>query len=104
MDASLRLVWALPLVLLTGTVLVLLLKYVMKPLRSSAAVAQRLRLRESLSVSEQTRVHLIDLDGTACLLVESTQQATLYLTAAGAKAGVSPAGPRWMQRLYEVKR
>ncbi|HEY5760122.1 MAG TPA: hypothetical protein VIU34_30075 [Steroidobacter sp.] len=104
MDALLRLVWALPLVLLTGAVLVLLLKRVMKPLHSSAAFAQRLSLRESLSVSDETRVHLIDLDGTACLLVESTRQATLHLPAVGAKASVSPAGPRWMQRLYEVKR
>lgn len=104
MDALLRLAWALPLVLFTGTVLVLLLKRIIKPLPSSAAVAQRLSLRESLSVSEETRVHLIDLDGAACLLVESTRQTTLHLTATGAKASVSPAGPRWMRRLYEVQR
>lgn len=88
-DALWRLAWALPLVLLTGGVAVLLLKrFVIRGAPSSEANRPgRLLLRESLCVSEQTCVHLIEIDGTPCLLAESSRHATLHAVSSVTEAG-----------------
>lgn len=104
MDALGRLAWALPLVLLIGMAALLLLKRVVRATPPSSGHALRLSLRESLSLSDETRVHLIDLDGTACLVVESTRHATLHLPALPAESAraTTGAGPAWLRRFYRT--
>lgn len=82
MDAIWKLIWALPLVLVTGAVLVLLLKHVVYAPASHRSL-QRMRSCESLALSARTRLHLLELDGKAYLLVESERQAQLQPLEAG---------------------
>jgi flagellar biogenesis protein FliO len=73
-----RLVWALPLVLGVGVVGMLVLRRFIAPTRNIGQELRRLTARESLSLSDQTRVYLIDLDGASYLIVESVQHAELH--------------------------
>lgn len=82
MDAIWKLTWALPLVLLTGLVVVLLLKRVMNVPAAEGSV-QRLRNRESLTLSGHTRLHLVEVDGKPLLLIESDRATQLQALEAG---------------------
>ena len=77
MDVFLRLCWALPMVLVTGVVAILVLKRFGVPLRAGAAPKARIQQREALSLSDDTRVHLIELDGVRFVVVESTRNAVV---------------------------
>ena len=79
MDALWRLVWALPLVLLTGAGVALLLRRVTTFNQLTTTAASRMSVQETMTLSDQTRVHLIEVDRQAYLLVESTQTTTLQV-------------------------
>jgi flagellar biogenesis protein FliO len=74
----LRLLWALPLVLLVGLATVLLLRRVLQLPGRKQGGTSRLRSGETLQLSQHTRAHLIELDGASYLVVESTQRASLH--------------------------
>jgi flagellar biogenesis protein FliO len=80
MDALWRLAWALPLVLAVGAAAILVLKYFVIPAQAARRSARRIELRESLPLSDETRIHLIEVDRRAYLVVESTRQTTLQPT------------------------
>ena len=77
MDTLWRLAWALPLVAAIGAATVLVLRRFLVPGNKAGRAAQPLNARASLELSDHTRVHLIEVEGRAYLLVESTQQVTL---------------------------
>jgi hypothetical protein len=73
MPVLLRLAWALPLVLLVGFGALLILKRFLElPQRSTAK--RRMTLHESLALSRDTRLFLIEVDGCAYLVTESAKQ------------------------------
>lgn len=103
-DTLLRLSWALPLVLATGAVAMLALKRVVARAPKAPEESPRMTVRETLAVSEETRVHLVELNRQSYLLVESTRGTQLHAVPAqfgeSSRAGSLPA---WAQRLYKVK-
>lgn len=99
-----RLAWALPLVLMVGAAVVLVLRRFVVPTASAAVPTQRMRMLESLPLSDDTRVHLIEVDGRAYLVVESARHAVLQ-SAAPLQAGDASRlpirfGPAWAQRFW----
>ncbi len=84
LDTVWRIMWALPLVLAVGMVAVLILRRFLGPAKHMHRKAQRMSLHESLSVSDDTRVHLIEVDGGRYLIVESARQAALQALNGGA--------------------
>ena len=100
-DPLLRLLWALPLVLLVGVAAALMLRRIVKPAVHSPGSILRLILRESLQLSEHTRVHLIELDNDSYLLVESMQHAALHGPPTGNSGAPAKLASAWMQRLYK---
>jgi flagellar biogenesis protein FliO len=105
MDAAWRLAWALPLVLLVGAAAVLLLRRFVLPTQPATLQRQRLSRRESLSLSQETRVHLIEVDGKPYLLVESARQALLQSTSSPTAEPSRPSagfGPSWARRLFRA--
>jgi flagellar biogenesis protein FliO len=105
MDTLWRLVWALPLVLLTGAAVMLLLKQFVRPVRPTSHVALRMTLRESMSVADDTRVHLIEADGQTYLLVESPGGTVLQPTQPKPGDGArlrGNVGPPWARRLLKA--
>lgn len=101
-DALLRLAWALPLVLGLGVAAAFVLKRFVVPVADASPQRQRLSLRESLSVSDDTRLHLLEVDGKPHLLVESARATVLQWTPAGETSRASgPVVPRWAQRFYK---
>jgi flagellar biogenesis protein FliO len=105
MDALLRLAWALPLVLGIGIGSMLVLRRFVIAAPAAARPTQRLRMRESLSLSDETRVHLIEVDDRPYLVVESVRQAVLQPTAPLAvESARAPnrIGLSWMQRMYKA--
>ena len=105
MDTLLRLAWALPLVLLTGTAVMLLLRNLVRPVQPTNQVAPRMSLRESMTVSNDTRVHLVVADGQTYLLVESAGGTVLQPAqpkpAHDARL-VANVGPPWARRLLKA--
>jgi hypothetical protein len=105
MDTLWRLVWALPLVLLTGAAVMLLLRQFVRPVRATSPAALRMSLRESMSVSNDTRVHLIEADGQTYLLVESPGGTVLQPNqpklAQDARL-LGNVGPPWARRLLKA--
>jgi hypothetical protein len=103
MEAMWRLVWALPLVLLIGAAIVLFLKrFVVAGEGAPAAAERRMHLRESLALSDDTRMHLIELDRRAYFVVESKQRVRVEIAARDvAVATRMPArsAPAWLQQL-----
>jgi flagellar biogenesis protein FliO len=100
MDTMLRLAWALPLVLLVGVLVALILRrfVVLAPTSHRQA---RLSLCESLWLSDDTRVYLLEIDGRACVIVESARQTTLQsasLQLADAPRAWRGIAPFWMRR------
>lgn len=101
-DTLWRLAWALPLVLAVGFVAVLLLKRFGLPVQAVAEeAARRMNLRESLTLSEDTRVHLIEVDRKTYLVVESARQAVLQPSEVAAVPVRTM--PAWAQRLYKSR-
>jgi hypothetical protein len=98
MNSMWRLLWALPLVLAVGAAAMLVLRRFLAP-PTSPRGASRVAVRETLALSDHTRVHLLEIDGGGYLVVESTQSATLQPMAARVR---EPAGwpvrsrPRWL--------
>jgi flagellar biogenesis protein FliO len=104
MSSLLRLLWALPLVLAIGAGAMLVLRRFVLPV-SRAHAAQRLVFREQLALSEQTRVHLLEIDGNGYLLVESTQNATLQPLPAQTREVARRPGrsrPAWLRHFSGV--
>jgi len=105
-DALWRLAWALPMVLAIGVASVLVLRRWVVPHRQGEATG-RLRVLESLPLSDDTRLYVIDVDRRPLLLVESSREITLQDVAAAAGAGMrhGPAtGRAWIQRPWGVGR
>ena len=105
MDSLWRLIWALPMVLLTGVAVALLLKRVVQPPPGPARLAARMSVRESMPVSNDTRVHLIESDGQTYLLVESPGGTVLQATQSRASEGKRPRvglGPRWARHFLKA--
>jgi len=75
-----RLLWALPLVLLTGAGIVLLLRRTLGSHQIGSKGRERMSLRESVSVSQDTRIHLLQVDRQSYLLVESSRVTSLQAT------------------------
>jgi flagellar biogenesis protein FliO len=98
MDALSRLAWALPLVLFTGVGVMLVLKRFVVPSDGpSPASTQRLTVSESITLSDDTRVHLLHLDRkSAFLVVESMRNATLQsLTTQNGESPIRVPNARW---------
>jgi flagellar biogenesis protein FliO len=107
MDSAWRIVWALPLVLTVGAVAALILRRFLLPMTPAGRSAQRLRMCESLTLSDETRVHLIEVDGAGYLLVESTRHAVLQSALAAtseAARAAPPLRPAWLQRFATASR
>ncbi|MET0534973.1 MAG: hypothetical protein ABW171_12170 [Steroidobacter sp.] len=107
MNAAWKLAWALPLVLAIGVGAMLLLRKFLVPVARQAGDDQpRMVVRQSLPVSEQTSVHLIEVDGRDYLVVESARQAVVQtLSSAAIEHSHSRwrIGPAWMRRQYEAR-
>jgi flagellar biogenesis protein FliO len=100
-DPLLRLLWALPFVLLVGVAAALMLRRIVKPAVHSPRSALRMSLSESLQLSEHTRVHLIEFDNDSYLLVESMQHAALHVPPIGNSGAPAKLAAAWMQRLHK---
>ena len=98
MDAAWRLIWALPLVLALGTAAILVLRRFIAP-KAAAANVSRALTRGTLTLSEHTRVYLVEVDGRPFLVVESAQQAALHALAPAAEASRAAARAPWLQRV-----
>jgi flagellar biogenesis protein FliO len=105
MDALWRLLWALPLVLALGAAAVLLLKRFVAPAGAPARPGRRMSACESVALSDETRVHLVEIDGKTWLVVESSRHATAQATATqvGEARATAPLAPPWVRRLYGAK-
>jgi hypothetical protein len=102
MNSLSRLLWALPLVLAVGAGAMMLLRRIVVPPTRAKGVAPRLVSRETLSLSEQTRVHLFEVEGSSYIILESTQSATLQLLPVQAlETSRAPARlqPAWLRRM-----
>jgi flagellar biogenesis protein FliO len=89
-----RLAWALPLVLLLGLVIVLLLKRHMAGRLSMKPDAQRMVVRESMSVSIQTQLHLIEVESAGGTQVQAVSRAHTDGTVLAMQLGAP-----WLRRL-----
>ncbi len=87
METLYRLGWALPLVLAVGVAAVLVLKRYGPAVRLGGPEALRMRVRESLALSQHTCVHWIEVDRQAFLVLESQRHATLQAMPARIKGG-----------------
>src|SRR5262249_5356339 len=104
MNALWRLVWALPLVLATGAAVMLLLRRVV-PIPGNVRAAAQLKVRETLNLSDETRVHLVEIERQRFLVVESSRNAVLQSVQASAQlADAKPRlGPAWARRLLQAR-
>ena len=99
-----RLAWALPLVLVVGTVVMLILRRFVQP-SPLPAERPKLSVRGSVTLSDKTSMHLVDVDGKEFLIVESAQQTSVQLLAA---AAIEPArrvtrlNAAWLQRFQKT--
>jgi len=106
MDTLWRLVWALPLVLLIGVAVMFVLKRFMLPMHTKTHQALRMNLCESISLSNATRVHLIEVDHQPYLIAESTPHTALQLLLPQTSEGARESrrwGLSWMQRRDGVR-
>lgn len=90
MDMVWRLTWALPLTVLVGGGIVLLLRQILGQGKFATRTLQRMVKRESLIVSDDTRLHLVEVDGRPYVLVESARSASFH----NAPPVLQPAGLR----------
>jgi flagellar biogenesis protein FliO len=84
MDTLLRLMWALPLVVLVGVGLMVAMKRFMAV---DSRAPQAPSLLKTLRLSEQTQAHVIDVEGHHFLVVESERSVALE---AVANSGAQP--------------
>jgi hypothetical protein len=106
MNSLSRLFWALPLVLVVGAAVMLVLRRFVLPVTLPRG-ATRIVARETLALSEHTRVHLVEIDGSSHLILESTQNAVLQSLSVQVGAQVqSPvrSRPAWLRRLSGATR
>jgi flagellar biogenesis protein FliO len=99
MEPLWKLFWALPLVLIVGAGAMLLLKRFIVPVARAGQPSQRMQTRESLVLSEQTRLHLVDIDGKTYLVTESAHRTQLQSLSAGDAPGAM--APAWLRRLQK---
>jgi flagellar biogenesis protein FliO len=98
MESAWRLIWALPLVLLVGAVAILVIRRIApRPRESSIA---RLRLCESLQVSLETQLHLVEVDRRVHLVIESTRPIVQHWPDAPTAVASAPA-QSWLMRLRQ---
>jgi flagellar biogenesis protein FliO len=101
-----RLLWALPLVFATGIAMMLLIRRFVVPTSTASRDARRLQLRESLAVSAATRVHLVEIDQQAYVLIESEHSTTLQAMPAATadlRRSAAPFGQSWMRSLVRAR-
>lgn len=105
MSSLLRLLWALPLVLAVGAVMMIVLRRFVVPATVPPAT-RRLIARESMPLSNETRAHLIEVDGVRYLVVESTLNAVHALALQSQATREMPARPQpaWLRRLSGTTR
>ena len=77
METVWRLMWALPLVLVIGAVAAVVLRRFVVPSIQASKTA-RLALRESMPLSKDTRVYLIEIDNARFVVVESARTTVLH--------------------------
>jgi len=102
MNALLRLLWALPLVLALGVGFMIVLRRFVAPAPNGKPAARHTALCEQLALSEQTRVYLLDVDGRKYLVVESTQNTRLQPLASPARVESrvpARSRPAWLRHL-----
>ena len=113
MDSLWRMAWALPLVLGIGFAAALVLKRFVAIAPLPSPDARRIKLQESLSLSDDTCVHVIEVDRQAYLLVESSLRTTLQATSVASVTSAkaveaaptsSRASPAWALRLLAGSR
>jgi flagellar biogenesis protein FliO len=100
-DELWRLAWALPLVLAIGVAAALLVRRWVVP-RPRGAATGRIRALESLPLSGETRLYLVEVDRRPLLIVESTREASIHeFASSGVAAGrVAPAAGRsWLHHM-----
>ena len=78
MDMLWRLTWVLPFTVLVGGGIILLLRQILGQGKFAPRTLQRMVKQESLIVSDDTRLHLLEVDGRPYVLVESVRSATLH--------------------------
>jgi flagellar biogenesis protein FliO len=105
MDTLWRLAWALPLVLATGMAAALTLRRFVARTPDTRRPTQRMTLRESLTLSDDTRLHLIEVDRQAFLVVESARHTSLQPTAVASDTTRLPVrfATPWTPRLFKSK-
>jgi flagellar biogenesis protein FliO len=97
-----NLTWALPVVLLTGLIAALVLRRAMSPSEPAIPARGRARLCETLEVSSDTRLYVVEVDRKSYLLVESVMQTSLHATAASTAVAMptpNRVGAPWLVRL-----
>jgi flagellar biogenesis protein FliO len=107
MNALWRLTWALPLVLAVGAAAMIVLRRFVVPAASEKRGVQRMTICEMLPLSEHTQVHLIEVDGSSYLIVESTQNAALeplLVTTREPSRRHVPLQPAWLRHLSGASR
>ena len=92
-DALWRLAWALPLVLAVGVIAVLAIRR-WGMWQGVGVGAARLRVVESMPVSDETRIHLILVDRQPLLLIESARQVTTRELGSSQRSTPGPSS-RW---------
>jgi flagellar biogenesis protein FliO len=107
MNTLWRLAWALPLLLAVGVAVALAMRPFVVPSQRRSGDRSRMTSHASLALSDQTRVHLIDVDGVSYLVVESTQNALLQGLRPQIVETARPQvrfAPAWVRRFYEQGR
>jgi flagellar biogenesis protein FliO len=99
-DALWRLLWALPLVVLVGAAIMLALRQLLP--RLPATGTHPMTVRQSLVLSDETRVHLLQVDGRSYVVMESSRNSVLQaVQAASDRPQPAPSGrPAWMRHIY----
>ncbi|HEY6923198.1 MAG TPA: hypothetical protein VI653_07015 [Steroidobacteraceae bacterium] len=92
MDMLWRLTWALPCTVLIGSGVILLLKQTLRQGTFSRRTLERMVKRESLHISDETHLHLVEVDGRTYVLVESTRNASLHNAPVAAQSTVLRGG------------
>ena len=100
MESAWRLIWALPLVLLVGAAAILVIRRIAPQVRESPNA--RLRLCESLQLSAETQLHLIEVDRRIHLVIESTRPIVQHWPDASTASAMAPGQP-WLVRLRKAR-
>jgi hypothetical protein len=101
MESAWRLIWALPLVLSLGAAAIILIRRVTSP-QAPPLSSARLRLCESLQLSAETHLHLVEVDERVHLVIESTRPVVQHWPDTSAATAGSPAHP-WLVRLPKAR-